>query len=319
MVSRQVVVKLDPLQKPGAFVCARPSLLGHFVALAPFVPGFLQFIKLGVPDVLSLGDYAALELRTLHASHATQLLGPYSRFGWSHPGPAFFYLALPVYEFFHEHGAALNVFAFICNFVAAIAIVVTASKLRGEVFGLATSLLLGMYETVAARFTLSDDWNPMVPVIPIALLTFLSVRLALGSIAVLPWVVFLASAIVQTHVGYAPPVFFLIGVASLLCARQLIAKRVWRSARRRVLSSTLVALLVTVLVWALPVWENFKDQPGIVPDNLLLLVGTQFKSDRPPRFELTVTDRRHAKNPRERKGGELISSSGDLFVFLVRR
>ncbi len=65
----------------------------------------------GVPDVLFTGDGAALELRVLRAVRGVQFLGPYSRFGWSHPGPAYFYLASPFYELFGERGPALNLFA----------------------------------------------------------------------------------------------------------------------------------------------------------------------------------------------------------------
>ena len=59
-------------------------------AVVPFGPAAAQFVRRGVPDFLYTGDAATLELRTLYASHARQLLGPYSPFQWSHPGPAFF-------------------------------------------------------------------------------------------------------------------------------------------------------------------------------------------------------------------------------------
>src|SRR5437879_7641309 len=77
-------------------------------ALVPFIPEAWQFFQRGVPDLLFTGDGAALELGTLHAARGVQFLGPYSRFGWSHPGPAFFYLALPIYEAFGQRGPALT-------------------------------------------------------------------------------------------------------------------------------------------------------------------------------------------------------------------
>jgi hypothetical protein len=43
------------------------------------------------------GDLATLEVRTLNALEGRQLLGPYSRYPWSHPGPVYFYLLAPVY------------------------------------------------------------------------------------------------------------------------------------------------------------------------------------------------------------------------------
>jgi hypothetical protein len=248
-------------QRIRTFLTARPLIL-LLLAAAPFVPSAIQFLRLGVPDVLAFGDYATLELRTLNASHGLQLLGPYSHFHWSHPGPAFFYLALPIYELFNEHSTALNLFVLICNLAVTVALVLTARKLRGDAFALATALLLGMYETVATRFTLSDDWNPMVPVLPLALLSFLSVRLALGAVQILPWFLFVASAMVQTHVGYAPPVFFLLGVAAIFGSRAFITRRLWQTSRRTVLTSALAATLVLMVSWALPVYQNFSVHPG---------------------------------------------------------
>ena len=69
----------------------RVGLIGG--AIAPFAPAAAEFVRRGVPDYLFTGDGATLELRTLHAAHGAQLLGPYSGFYWNHPGPAFFYLA----------------------------------------------------------------------------------------------------------------------------------------------------------------------------------------------------------------------------------
>lgn len=240
--------------------CPFTSLL--LVTVAPFVPSGIQFLSLGVPDVLALGDYATLELRTLNAARGAQLLGPYSRFHWSHPGPAFFYLALPIYEFFHEHGPALNLFVLLCNLAVALGLVLTARKLRGDTFALATALLLGMYETVATRFTLSDDWNPMVPVLPLALLAFLCVRLGLGAFQVLPWVLFIASAVVQTHVGYTPAVFLLLALAGTFGTHALVARRLWETSRRTVLISALAAVLVLLVIWAPPIYENAIVDPG---------------------------------------------------------
>src|SRR5687768_9871751 len=98
-------------------------------AVAPFVPMAWQFAERGVPDYLFTGDGATLELRTLHASRGEQFVGPYSRFIWSHPGPLFFYMALPVYEAFGERGPALNLFMLLVNVAVAVAIVVTARRL----------------------------------------------------------------------------------------------------------------------------------------------------------------------------------------------
>src|SRR4051794_24258431 len=99
----------------------RARVLLIAAALAPFGPAIAQFVGRGIPDYLFTGDAATIELRTLNAAHGVQLLGPYSRFFWSHPGPTFFYLALPLYEAFHERGPALNLFMLVVNIIATVA------------------------------------------------------------------------------------------------------------------------------------------------------------------------------------------------------
>lgn len=239
-------------------------------AAAPFIPGAWQFIRRGVPDVLLTGDGGTLELRVLHASHGTQLLGPYSRFQWSHPGPAFFYLALPFYEIFKEHGPALNLCAFVLNSASAVALVLSARKLRGPAFALAAAALLAIYECVDPIFSLSGEWNPVTPILPLAFLSLLCARLGIGNLGVLPVFAFVASAMVQTHLGFVPVVLSLAAVSAVcLGLRRLLGRPAPAAAHlqqphppRRsawVLAWTAAVLFV---VWLPPLIENATSRPG---------------------------------------------------------
>jgi hypothetical protein len=243
----------------------RWPLLLLAVAAAPFVPGAVQFLRDGVTDVMFTGDGAVLELRTLHAAHGRELLGPYSRFQWSHPGPAFFYLALPTYQLFHQRGPALNLFVLIANFAAATALVMTARRLRGELFGLAVAVLLAVYETIGAPFRLSGEWNPMTPILPLALLVFLCVRLGSGEVLVLPAVAFVASATVQTHVGFTPAALYLVATGALFCFRELFVVGGGGLAgldRRRLAIALGATAIVAILLWALPLHEDLSRPVG---------------------------------------------------------
>lgn len=231
---------------------ARATALLVAAAVLPFVPGAWQFIARGVPDVLFTGDGAALELGVLHAARGVQLLGPYSQFGWSHPGPAFFYLALPIYELFGERGPALNLFAFAANCAVTIALVLTMRRLVGFLAALAVAALLAVYTLVGAPFLLANEWNPILPILPLVLLSLLTVRIAVGETAVLPAAAFLASFVVQTHVAYGGPVAALAAVA--LIARPQIP--------RRTLMATAAVLAVC---WALPFYEAATARPGNIP------------------------------------------------------
>jgi hypothetical protein len=257
-------------------VLAAPWWWLAVAAAAPFAPGALQFLHRGIADVLFDGDAAALELGTLHAAHGTQLLGPYSRFQWNHPGPAFFYLALPVYEAFHRRGPAIDLFAFLTNLGCAMALVLSARRLAGVAFALAVALLLACYLSVGPEFQLSSEWNPLTPVLPLCLSSLLCARIALGHVRAVPAFAFVASAIVQTHVGYLPVVAVLVLLASTLpSARRLLRRRRGPASDQRdvgpVLRSVITPACLTlgalVLVWWPPVLDCWAHPPG----NLVLL------------------------------------------------
>ena len=83
---------------------------------------------------------------------------------------------------------------------------------------------------IAVPFVQTNEWNPVFPILPLALLSFLAARLALGGTWPLPAFVFIASVIVQTHVAFVPEVLTL----SLSCSWQSSAAR-WLSVVRRAL------------------------------------------------------------------------------------
>ena len=248
------------------FFVARPRLVLALAVAAPFVPYAMAFIRKGVPDVMLTGDGASLEIRTLHAARGTQLLGPYSRFHWSHPGPALFYLALPFYVAFHQHGPALSLFALVANFVAALALVLSARRIAGGLYALVVAALLAIYEASAVAsdpFTLASAWNPVVTMLPLALASLLSARLAAGRASALPGFLFVASAIVQTHLGYGPVTVFLglIGVFFYL-HRRFTGTSLDAAERQRTRRAVGAAAVVLAASWALPVYENATRQPG---------------------------------------------------------
>jgi hypothetical protein len=225
------------------------------------MPSAQQLLERGVPNTLFAGDAAALELRVLHASRGLQFVGAYSRFEWSHPGPAYFYLALPVYQLFDERGPALNVFSLVVNLAMAVGIVLTVGRLFGNVVALMAAALLTVYELVGAPFLLANEWNPILPMLPFTLLTFLAMRLALGSTSTLPALAVLASIVVQTHVAYAPEV---LG----LCAIAFVARRELPRFTAGALSTPMTGLTKSltaaglVCCWALPFYEAATGSPG---------------------------------------------------------
>ncbi len=67
------------------------------ITASPLIIASILFpLITGLPDVPSEIDIAMIELYTRHAMEGNQFVGMYSRFGWNHPGPAYFYMLAPV-------------------------------------------------------------------------------------------------------------------------------------------------------------------------------------------------------------------------------
>src|SRR5262245_59572957 len=91
------------------------------IVLLAFVAAIHQAFR-ALPTFYSWGDGALLELYTIHAGRAGWALGPYSRFGWHHPGPMLFYAMVPVYRLGGGHALALNAAALAINAISLLAI-----------------------------------------------------------------------------------------------------------------------------------------------------------------------------------------------------
>jgi hypothetical protein len=240
-------------EKPASARAALNAVL-VLAAAMPFVPSVREFLARGVPDVLFTGDGAVLELGTWRAVHAVQLVGPYSRFGWSHPGPAYFYLAAPFYEAFHEHGPALNVFALSVDYAAALGVVLLAYRLRGLAFALLMAAMVGMYVLVGAPFLLANEWNPIIPILPLAFASMAAACISRGGAGLWPVFAFVASAVVQTHVGFAPMIVALAVFAA--------AGRAGRRSGRTTRTIWIATGAVLAVCWLLPSIEAVMHPPG---------------------------------------------------------
>jgi len=173
------------------------------------------------PRTWSVGDGAVLEIYTLHAARLNLDVGPYSRFGWNHPGPAHFYTLAPAYVLsgHREEGLLLTVLAL--NLAAMAAMLVLAARYGGWAFAGAMMAWLAVYYLRPDAHAgwdfgdlLSSAWNPHAPLLPFALLLVLAAVVAAGHLGALPVVALVASFISQSHVAFLP-MSVLISVAAL--------------------------------------------------------------------------------------------------------
>jgi len=251
----------------------RPPIRGRFAAVALGVTLFPLVVSAIALVVKVGGDYAAgsdiglTELRTLDVGRHPVLLGPYSRDGWNHPGPALFYaLALP-YRLAGSHSIGLALGALLINALAIAGMALVARRVAGVPCMLLTLVGCAVLLRSLGPVFLRNPWNPYIAVLPFGLLVFLAWAMTCGRAWALPTGAGVASFCIQTHIGYAP-----IAVPLLACgAASLVVLTVRRSGdalderRRRshaLIRASMVAAAVLIVMWLPAVIQQFVDSPG---------------------------------------------------------
>ena len=198
------------------------------------------------------GDWGLLSIRIEDVGHATPLLGPYSRFGWNHPGPLLYWvLALP----YHLLGWSARSMLASTALVNAVALGGTVSLAwrRGRLpLAALTTLALAVLTHAMGPELLRDPWNPYITVLPVALFVVLCWSGTEGDRWAWPLAIAVGSFIVQSHIGYAVLIAGVAAAAALLAWRNRSAIPILPIDRRhrRVLCTT--TGLVTLICW-LPV------------------------------------------------------------------
>ena len=245
---------VDPRARGRVALAATLALSLALLPLALVIPRIVA----GVAGISPASDFALLELSTGEAARGAQLVGPYSRFGWRHPGPLYFYLMAPFHALSGGSSAALPVAAVVINWAALVAMVLA---LRRWAEGLAPALLalaLGLaYGGYLGPGFLYNIWNPAVTVLPLGLYLIGCAALACGHAAVLPALVLVGSFLVQTHVGFLP----CVGAAALVAA-VLWARGPRAPARVALIVAVGAAAAALVVAWALPLYEQLTRTPG---------------------------------------------------------
>jgi hypothetical protein len=186
----------------------------------------------------------------------TSLVGVFSRFGWSHPGPLLFWLLAPFHWLFGNTGVLFGVG--VLNGVAMAASLFVARRRGGVPMAIVTGIALLLLMRGLEPSLLVDPWNPWVAVLPALLFVLLAWSVADRDFATLPWLAVVGSFLVQTHVGYAPLVLGLT-VAALVCSK-------WMQRGTPPAADAhgwfVVAAVVTVVLWIPPVLQQFTGDPG---------------------------------------------------------
>ncbi len=236
--------------------------------IAPLLPVLVLVLRalwLPLPDVAVVNDPAVIELHTLRALTGDQLLGPYSRLGFHHPGPAMFYALAPFYALGGQTHAALCVGSALLDAAWMLVLLVILARLTGPRAGRWAVPVLPLLVLFLEPYTLFSTWNPDVALLPLGVAAVALMAVAAGHVGLLPVAVIAGSFAVQCHVIYTVP----IGLAALAAVAALAVSRRWgiahdlaaaSAAKRHVMWSVATGLVL----WLAPIVEQVRGTPGNV-------------------------------------------------------
>ena len=162
-----------------------------------------------------VSDKALIELATINALDGRQLYGPYSRYGWQHPGPLLYYLLAPFYAAAGSRTAGLAAGALAINLAALAAAVWVLIRHAGPVLTVAFTALFTLYFARVPGLVVSY-WNAHATIVASAAVVVISAAVAGGQIRLLPLFIAVASFVLQTHVATFP----LVAVTAALVGGQ---------------------------------------------------------------------------------------------------
>ena len=219
------------------------------------------------PDVVADGDFAVDEIALMRSTHFAQLVGNYSRFGWSHLGPTWFYALDFVYAPLGQQSWAFFVAALALHALTMCLIVVAAWRIRGPVLAAITALLLLWFVSTIGVPTFRSTWPPYETILPIILFLLLAAFGAAGSTLAVVGALLTGSYEAQLHVGTVPTIAIALAVMTVI---RLVGHRwparspVFSDLNRRPQMLVLlgVGLLTLVAMWVPVIADELTGHPG---------------------------------------------------------
>ena len=235
-----------------------------FFLFLPFIVAAGVIVWHGVPDALPDGDAALIEIATRAALDGDQFTGPYSRGGFNHPGPFYFYLLAPLYWLTNGSSLSLNLTVVLINMLSIAGMLMVGWQCTNTWAYLWCALLLSYYSQYLGPTICLSIWNPFVTILAFLCAVLCFAAVATGRSTYLPLAVITSSFVVQTHLGYflaimATGIFSLALFALPNLRRVLGINPAYRGNVRNVIiiSGGLLAIL-----WAFPCIEQFSESPG---------------------------------------------------------
>lgn len=209
------------------------------------------------PAIVTDSDIGVGELYVELATRLQLLVGPYSRFGWHHPGPIYFYLTAPFYAASGHRAAALYAVALGLNLTALVAIARVVAREAGAATMTAVLTACIVFAWRLPRF-MASPWTGHVMVLTSLAFLIVAAAVAIGRIRLLPWLVVLGCLATQTHLGFAPM------VASVALVAIATAWTAAANDRRPILRAVNLSVWIAVILSLVPISEAVAHHGGNV-------------------------------------------------------
>jgi hypothetical protein len=236
------------------------------LTVTPLVVSALYLLLIVGGDYYPSGDVALTELHTRDVGRHMLWLGPGSRDGWYHPGPALFYVLVLPYRLLGSSGAALSAGALLINGTSVLGMAVVARRRGGAALALSTLVACSLLLRALGPEFLSLPWNAYITVLPYGLLLFLTWTMVCGDRWALPLAVFVTCFLVETHIGYVVLAVPLLGLGTAWLVASAVTDRrgdgPGPGRLRQLVRPGLLAGAIGTVMWIPPVLEQFQDGEG---------------------------------------------------------
>lgn len=252
---------LEPADVPPHRRFPPPAVAAAWSAFV-FLPILVLVVRIATTRqrVFLNGDTALLDVQAHRAAAWQQLLGPYDRFGWHHPGPIYLYLISFVERVLGSVNAAQ---AQECT-----ALLVNGLAIAGAVFVLGRHLgsRVSMWSAGVGLVLIAgvgpsglfNAWNPYVVLLPLVLCGILASFALLGSITAFWAAALVGTFAVQTDVGTLPLVLVLVAGAGVA----LVVRVMRRQPSQEPLVISLVLAALTAGCWIPVIYQQLTGSPG---------------------------------------------------------
>jgi hypothetical protein len=260
-----IAPELDASDGAGAGHRVWLVILAVAAVATPFVISLVALLtNLGDPT-RPWGDNALIETSVRAVGARSVLLGPFSQWGWRHPGPLYFYLLAGPYRLLGSSYSALLVGPVLVGAASAVGIVLLSARRGGPMLALWASAVVLAFLGATGELAV-DVWNPWVTMLPFAFALIAAWTLGAGELWALPLFAGLATFVVQTHLGYAPVLSAagLLAVISVVWTtrRDVDTPNRWQPLRRTIVWT----LALLALLWLAPALEQLLHDPGNARD-----------------------------------------------------